>query len=160
MKRNVFDRFLLIAIFIGMAADVFINMSQAAGAILFGNGHIVYMYAFIKEKRPSRKQVFPGIFLSILIAIVLFFLYSHINSVVMYLIAWIYLSILTFTTIFSFNMRKIVFIASLVFTLSNILLIINNLIRPGFWASLISLCVYYLSLILYGISIRENKHLY
>ncbi len=78
----------------------------------------------------------------------------------MHLIAWIYLSILTFTTIFSFSMRKIVFIASLVLTLSDILLIINILIRPGFWASLFSLCVYYLSLILYGVSIRENKHLY
>ena len=114
IERNIFDRFLLIAILIGMAADVFINMSAAAGAILFDIGHIVYMHAFIKEKRPSSKQVFLGVFIS-------------------------------------------VFIASLIFALSDILLIINILIRPGFLASLFSLCVYYLSLILYGVSIWENR---
>ena len=155
IERNIFD--LLIAILIGMAADVFINMSAAAGAILFGIGHIVYMHAFIKEKRPSSKQVFLGVFISVFIAILLFLLCSHINSIAMYLIAWIYLSILSFTTVFSFNMRRIVFIASLIFALSDILLIINILIRPGFLASLFSLCVYYLSLILYGVSIWENR---
>ncbi|MBR3006347.1 MAG: hypothetical protein IKH68_06805 [Erysipelotrichaceae bacterium] len=155
IERNIFD--LLIAILIGMAADVFINMSAAAGAILFGIGHIVYMHAFIKEKRPSSKQVFLGVFISVFIAILLFLLRSHMNSIAMYLIAWIYLSILSFTTVFSFNMRRIVFIASLIFALSDILLIINILIRPGFLASLFSLCVYYLSLILYGVSIWENR---
>ncbi|MBQ6216992.1 MAG: hypothetical protein IJK53_06355 [Erysipelotrichaceae bacterium] len=157
IERNTFDRFLLIAILIGMAADVFINMSAAAGAILFGIGHIVYMHAFIKEKRPSSQQVFLGVFISIFIAIPLFLLRSHLNSIAMYLIAWIYLSVLSFTTVFSFNMRRIVFIASLIFVLSDILLIINILIRPGFLASLFSLCVYYLSLILYGVSIWENR---
>ena len=59
IERNTFDRFLLIAILIGMAADVFINMSAAAGAILFGIGHIVYMHAFIKEKKTFFKTGLP-----------------------------------------------------------------------------------------------------
>ncbi len=158
IEKNRFDRLILTAVILGMFADIAINISTPLGALLFGIGHLFFIHAFFKEQRPSKRQILLCMALCILIGVTLLFLYSRLNSLTMYLLAWIYLSILCCTTVFASNMKRNVFIASLVFALSDILLIINILIPPGFFANLFSLWVYYLSLILYGISVWENEY--
>ena len=158
IEKNRFDKLILTAIVLGMFADIAINISTPLGAFFFGIGHIFYMHAFFKEKRPSKRQTLLSVSLCIFTAAILYFVSSRLSSIFLYLLACIYLSILICTTVFASNMKRNVFIASLVFALSDLLLIINILIPTGFFAKLFALWVNYLSLILYGISIWENEY--
>ncbi len=58
MERNKFDLMILLAVILCLCADVAINLSFAAGGAIFLTAHLLFFIAFVRERKPSRKQIY------------------------------------------------------------------------------------------------------
>jgi len=157
-EKNRFDFTVLSAIMIGLISDIVINLNLKAGAALFALGHIIYDVAFIREKRPSGKQILLWILLSIMGGVAVFTLRNRVSSFSLVIFGAIYQCVLVSTVVFSFNMKKIIFTAACIFAVSDVFLIYNMLAHSPFLLTLLSLIIYYISLLAYGIAIWEISY--
>ena len=92
--KTRFSRMIVTALVTVMAADIAINISIAAGAVLFGICHLLFVIAFVREKRPVRSEVLVWIALSVTAGILLTLIRERIGSTSLYLTAVCYISIL------------------------------------------------------------------
>ncbi|MBR0473960.1 MAG: hypothetical protein IJJ19_03075 [Erysipelotrichaceae bacterium] len=139
-------------------ADVIINFSLVAGGSVFAIVHIIFTITFIKENKPDRKQKLAWLILTLVIAVILVLIYSHINSIPMYLFALAYLSIMISTVVFSVKLNKLIFVSAIIFALSDCFLIFNMTVKPTVLMKLAALLIYYISLHLYGIAVWEISY--
>ncbi|MBR3358908.1 MAG: hypothetical protein IKG46_13900 [Solobacterium sp.] len=157
-EKNRFSRLIVIAMFIAMAADIAINSSVAAGAVLFGICHILFVIAFIREKLPVRREVLIWLVLSVTAGILLTLIRDRIGSTMLYLTAVCYIAILISTCVFSFRMPRIIWLSAMVFALSDIMLVGNNAFNESLIMRIAALLVYYVSLLMYGTAIQTTVY--
>ena len=141
-----------------MAADIAINSSVAAGAVLFGICHILFVIAFIREKLPVRREVLIWLVLSVTAGILLTLIRDRIGSTMLYLTAVCYIAILISTCVFSFRMPRIIWLSAMVFALSDIMLVGNNAFNESLIMRIAALLVYYVSLLMYGTAIQTTVY--
>ena len=157
-EKNRFDLTVLCAIIIGLISDVVINLNLKAGAAMFAIGHIMYDIAFIREKRPSKKQILIWILLSLAGGAAVFSLRNKVASFPLVIFGAVYQCILVSTVVFSFSLKKIIFAAACIFAVSDIFLIYNMVAQSPFILTLLSLIIYYVSLLAYGIAIWKISY--
>ncbi|MBQ1476906.1 MAG: hypothetical protein IIZ33_02025 [Erysipelotrichaceae bacterium] len=155
MEKNRFDLLIVIALITGLLADVSINLSMIAGAALFGIGHLLYDIAFIREKRPSRKQILVWLIITVLLDGVLFLLKEKFPSPSLLIPGMIYIAILVSTVVFSTHLPKIIFVSAAVFAVSDIFLIVNIVVSGNILMKTAALLIYYGAMLMYGIAIWE-----
>ena len=157
-EKNRADRLLLLAIVLCLAADVSINLSFIAGGAIFLIGHLFFDAAFIRMKKPEKKQWIQLAVTAAGGAVLLAVFYKRMNSPVLFFGALIYLVILFSTLILSFRLDRRLFAAAAVFAVSDALMAINMVTNAGMAMRILALLVYYGALILYGIAIWELRH--
>ena len=157
MEKNRFDLILLIALVFGMFADVMINLNMTVGGVLFLIGHLLYDVAFIREKRPSGKQYLVWLIMYLIAFIILFTVRNKVNMT-LFLFSLVYFLILTSTVSFSFRLSRIIFIAAVVFAISDCFLVYNMIVDSNMILKTIALLIYYFSVLLYGVAIWEISY--
>ena len=157
-EKNHFDLIILLAIAFGLMGDVSINLSLYAGMFFYAIGHGLYDVAFITEKRPVRRQLVVLGVCSVLLAALLVVFYDKVGSPVAFVCQLLYLILLASTVIFAVHLPKIIVIGAMVFALSDAMLILNIIVPMGLVYNTISLAVYYLAMVIYGIAIWEVAH--
>ena len=157
-EKNRFSRLIVTALFTAMAADIAININIAAGAVLFGICHILFVVAFIREKRPLPRELMIWIVLSVTAGILLTLIRDRIGSTALYFTAICYISILISTCVFSFRMPRIIWLSAMVFALSDIMLLVNTAFNGSLFMRIIALLVYYVSLLMYGTAIHTTVY--
>ena len=145
-EKNSFDLKLVIALILCMLADAAISISFIAGGAGFAIAHIVFVMAFIKEEHPTRKQLLVWIVLIGVIALFLLTQKQKLNTAMLYIMALTYLSIMITTVVFSRHLPRIIFLAAIIFAISDCLLIVNIIVTPSFLSRLLALLVYYCAL--------------
>ncbi|MBQ3292499.1 MAG: hypothetical protein IJH43_09105 [Mogibacterium sp.] len=159
IRPTRFGRCIVLAIGIGLVADIVINMNPAIGGVVFLAGHLLYDFAFLSEKKPSRRQIMLWIALSALLIIPLYVFRAQIGSSLYCIGGWLYLTVLISTVVFSWSLRKIVFAAALVFAFSDCFMIANVFGHGTMLMKIMALEVYYCSLFLYGAVLwKRNYH--
>ena len=158
MEKNRFDLRIVIALALCLMADVIINFSLVAGGSVFAIAHMIFTITFIIENKPDRKQKLAWLILTLVIAVILVLIYSHINNIPMYLFALAYLSIMISTVVFSVKLNKLIFVSAIIFALSDCFLIFNMTVKPTVLMKLAALLIYYISLHLYGIAVWEISY--
>jgi hypothetical protein len=150
LKKNRFSLIIVIAIVLGLIADVSINLSMIAGGVFFLVGHLLYDVAFFGEKRPSKKQIILWLVLTTLMIIPLGLFRTKLGSTAAAAGVLLYISILISTVVFSWSLDKMVFAAALVFAFSDCFMAANLLTQSSILMKILALLVYYGSLLLYG----------
>ncbi len=156
--KDRFSGFILLAIVLGLFADVSINSSIAAGGLFFAVGHAMYDVAFVHEKKPSKKQIVIWLVLSVLMIIPGYLFREKIGSLPLLIAALVYVSILISTIVFSWSLERLVFIAACVFAVSDVFMAVNLALKASMYMMYLSLIVYYFSLFLYGIVIWKRTY--
>ncbi|MBR2551616.1 MAG: hypothetical protein IKF05_01310 [Erysipelotrichaceae bacterium] len=150
LQKTRFGLYILLAIVLGMFADIAINISFAVGGAFFLVGHLLYDFAFQNDRRPSRRQVLLWLLLSILMILPVFLFREKIGSTLAAVDTLIYISILISTVVFSFKLDKMIFATAVIFALSDCFMIYNIVTDGPMLLRILALLVYYGSLLLYG----------
>lgn len=150
IRKTKFGFYIFLAIFLGMIADVIINLSFAAGGAVFLAGHLLYDIAFFSIRKPERKQIVLWLALTALTVIPLFILREKLGSLPAAAGALLYLSVLISTAVFSWPLDKMIFAAAVIFAGSDIFMIVNIMTGGSTLMKILALLVYYGSLLLYG----------
>ena len=158
VQRTKFGWYILLAIGLGMIADVLINISFAAGGIIFLLGHLLYDAAFLSESKPSARQVILWLGLSTLMLLPLYLLRDVIGSMINSIGLLLYVSILISTVVFSWSLEKQVFMAALIFAFSDCFLLVNNFFHGTVLMRILALLIYYGSLLLYGAALWQRNY--
>ena len=137
--------FILAAIVCGLIADAAINISFPAGGVIFGAGHLLYDFSFLAKRKPSKKQLLSVIIAVVLTLIPLYF-FRHLMPSALAVIGVIaYAAILFSTVIFSKPSGRLIFACASIFALSDLMLVFNIINKSGFFLTLVSLIVYYVT---------------
>ncbi|MBR3227862.1 MAG: hypothetical protein IKF68_04890 [Erysipelotrichaceae bacterium] len=155
--KTLFALFILLAIILGMIADIVINISFAAGGLFFLVGHLLYDVAFIKEKRPSKRQLILWLILTALMVIPLYIFRERIGSLFYGIGALVYIAILISTVVFSYSLDRMIFAAAMIFAFSDCFMIVNILTDGALIMRILALLVYYISLLLYGTALWKRS---
>lgn len=150
LRKSRFGLIIVLAILLGLIADISINLNFMIGGAFFLAGHLLYDVAFLQEKKPSRKQVILWLILTALMIIPLYIFREKIGSFANAAGGLLYISILISTVVFSWSLDKMVFAAALIFALSDCFLVFNMLTDSTMIMQILALLVYYGSLLLYG----------
>ena len=116
---------------------------------------LLYDIAFIREKRPSRKQILVWLIITVLLDGVLFLLKEKFPSPSLLIPGMIYIAILVSTVVFSTHLPKIIFVSAAVFAVSDIFLIVNIVVSGNILMKTAALLIYYGAMLMYGIAIWE-----
>jgi hypothetical protein len=150
LRKTKFGFFVLLAIILGMVADVSINLSFLAGGAFFLVGHLLYDFAFLSVSKPSKKQIVLWLILTALMIIPLYIFRAKIGSPAYAAVGLVYISILISTVVFSWSLDKMIFAAAAIFAVSDCFMVINILTDGSTLMKILALLVYYGSLLLYG----------
>ncbi len=154
-----FSRYILLAIGVGLIADIVININKAAGGALFLAGHLLYDVAFLSERKPSGRQLSLWLAMSALMIIPVYIFRAGIGSPFLCIGNWVYFSILISTVVFSWSLHKMVFAAALIFAFSDCFMIFNKISHGSMIMKVLALEVYYCSLLIYGAVLwKRNYH--
>lgn len=161
-KNKLFAIFLCVGLFFAMLGDIFLNIHFVSGAVLFAIGHIFYFVSYtILQKVDLWEFVISTV---ILIPSVLFMVLAPMfdfGSPIMEIVALVYaliISLMVGKAIFLCIKQKTstsVFIAigSILFFVSDFMLLLHNFGSVGIWAGAVCLATYYPAQFLLGFSL-------
>lgn len=138
-----------ISVLLYMAANVVINFNMLFGLILHLLGHCVLTYSFIRTKKPKAAQFFIWIGVSVLLCLQLFTMRRYLSTPVLYG-GFVYVVALAAMVISSFSFTKQLWIGTVLFLVSNELLLLTFRKPDVFALGALELLVFYAAVLIIG----------
>lgn len=167
-KENVkFSIFLVLGLLFAMAGDIALNLNFILGAVLFALGHVMFFVSFLFLEKFRWEDILYGvtIFLPSLF-IILFVPIFNFKGIVMEMVCIAYALVISFMvgkSLSNFIKTKsiqnlIILLGSILFFLSDFMLLLNVFGGVGKFADIICLITYYPAEILLAMSIILGKN--
>ncbi len=161
--------FLLIGLFFAMLGDIVLNLHFIGGAILFAVGHIFFFISYCFIEKVNWKDLVCGlaIFLPSVLIITLVPIFDF-GNVLMEIICVIYALIISFMvgkSLSNFIIKKsllcfLVFIGSVLFFISDLMLLLNVFGNLPDFVDILCLLTYYPAEIMLGMSILFTSDIF
>jgi len=177
LKSNCFDKnkktfavLLCVGLFFAMLGDIILNIHFISGAVLFAIGHVFYFvaYTFLQKINIWDFVIAAAIFVPAVLFMTLSPIFGF-GSILMKLVCVFYgaiISLMVGKAIYLAINRKtltslVLAIGSVLFFVSDFMLLLAKFANVGLWASIVCLATYYPAQFLLGFSIWvlcfENK---
>ena len=154
-RSGAFEWLITAATLLCGIGDVTINLSFVAGMIFFGLGHMVFLVAFLKDKKPGKKQFAV---LIPLVAVLLFIEYQLREALGNLCVPiMIYTALVLSMAVFSSLHSKGIMAGGILFAMSDLLLVIKLAMGSPMLISFVSLFVYYLAMALLTGAVYKNS---
>ena len=145
--RTYFTEFLLIALAVFLVADTVIALHFIAGTIVFAAGHLLLTILYLQKCRPTKRDILIwALFTGVMTAALLLIrpaAGSVYTSLPLRILAICYLAVMAAMVISARRVSRWVFVGSLLFGISDVLLIINLAMGWSEVIGAVSLAVYY-----------------
>ncbi len=132
-----------------MTANVAINYSMLLGLILFVLSHCVLTYGFIRTEKPTRAQYIIWPILSAALCVQLILMRSYVTDTVLYG-GIVYTFVLCAMVIASFSFTKQLWIGTVLYLVSNQLLLLTFRYPDSYALGAVELLVFYAAVLIIG----------
>ncbi len=140
-KKTRLSLITLLALILLMAADTVTTKSLIFGPALHITAYLLLSYAFYREEKPVRRQIYAWLSGSLVAACILLLIKGEYGAMRLLAIIYVVAAILMVTL--SVTLRRRVMIGALLLFLSGILLMVNEVNGKTFLSHIISLGTYY-----------------
>lgn len=156
LRKNLFTegKFIFAGLCLCFVADFLLEISFIPGGFVFGAAHFIFLIGFIKTKKIERKQfILLGILM--VVSVPLFIIFKGFFTGILPLVI-AYFTLLFCIISFSITHRKLLVIATILFFISDICLVIDVFIYHSVPFSICCLASYYTSLNLFALTCEKK----